>query len=48
MNTKYGYIAITEESGIKKLDVPNSKFKSTGHLRRFLSDSELLKKIFGY
>ena len=48
MQTKYGYIAITEESGIKKLDVANSKFKSSDHLFRFLNDTELLKKIFGY
>jgi len=48
MQTKYGYIAIAEESGIKKLDAANSKFKSMLHFRNFLNDTKLLKEIFGY
>jgi hypothetical protein len=48
MKTKYGLIIVTEETGVKKLDYMSSKFKSNAHFLRFLKDTELLKKIFGY
>lgn len=48
METKYGYIVITEESGVKKLDAMSSKFKSNTHKLRFFEDKKLLKEIFGY
>jgi len=48
MKTKYGLIIVTEETGVKKLDYMSSKFKSTAHFLKFLSDTKLLKEIFGY
>lgn len=48
METKYGYIAITDENGVKKWDFMNSKFKSTNSMLAFLGDTELMKQIFGY
>jgi len=48
METKYGYIAIVVEGGIKKLDAANSKFNSNKDYLKFLNDNELLKEIFGY
>lgn len=48
MQTKYGYIAIVIEGGVKKLDSANSKFTSVAAKRKFLQDTKLLKEIFGY
>jgi len=48
MNTKYGFIATKEESGIKKLDFENCKFNDTGSFFSLMLDKECLKRIFGY
>ena len=48
MNTKYGYIKIIVENGVKKVDFEKSNLIKTNAFYSFLNDKILQKDILGY